>query len=385
MQTLLLILALIVSILVPSGSWAQKATIQYEDFVIHSARAAVADGPSVPVDTSNTVSVEVNVISGTAEVLFRIAGAGRYGWTPLYCSSSDGLVTGTSTTVSGLFTCNVAGGNATNFRLDTCTACSVSTVVRRSTATIGGGSSGSGASSGWPLTRVGNITFANSFVNNAGIGNGTDYWALYRDATLGLQFNCVVSGVENACNYIRKLSSSFYFDIQNSSGVSLFRVTEAGVITRADEATIRKTADETVTSDITLQNDDVLLFPVVANATYSFRLFLRYSAATTGDLRFGFTLPAGAVGEKSSAHAPLTATSCVNTSTTTATNDITQTDPNVGGAGTGAGNICSLVVDGTVITAGTAGNVTLRWAQVASDVTATTVHANSWLTYRRIQ
>ena len=35
---------------------------------------------------------------------------------------------------------------------------------------------------------------------------------------------CVVANVENACNYIRKLSATYYFEIQNNSGTSIFRV-----------------------------------------------------------------------------------------------------------------------------------------------------------------
>lgn len=157
----------------------------------------------------------------------------------------------------------------------------------------------------------------------------------------------------------------------------------AGKIVRVPSI-IYKTADEPIGSSTALQNDNHLIVPVVANATYEARWVLRYSAATTGDLKFTFTLPASATGEKSSAHAPLAATTCSNTSTTLVTNDITQTDANVGGAGTGAGNICLLVIDSLVTTAGTAGNITLQWAQVASDATNTTVHAGSYVTYRRI-
>jgi len=78
--------------------------------------------------------------------------------------------------------------------------------------------------------EIDGATSANPFI----VGNGTDYWAIYRDPTDGLQFNAVVGGVENAANYIRKLLTGYYFDIRNNSGTSLFRVTnDTGAITNA--------------------------------------------------------------------------------------------------------------------------------------------------------
>ena len=249
-------------LLCPAVSLAQS--IDYYDLLVHNNRTVVSDGSNVPVDRANTVVFEVNV-TGTAEVLFRISGPGRFAWQSLSCTPSDSSTPVTSTSTNGLFTCNVAGGEAVSARLNTCTSCTASVSIRRSTAILGnGGAGGGGGSTGWPTTRVGNITFANSFVNNVGIGDGTDYWALYRDPTSGLQFNCVVLGVENACNYIRKLAAGFYFEIQNASGTSIFRVTnDTGAITNA-------TIDATLASN-TLTLNDERHFPVATcqNATAS--------------------------------------------------------------------------------------------------------------------
>lgn len=76
------------------------------------------------------------------------------------------------------------------------------------------------------------ITGATSLANSFRVGNGTDYWAIYRDPTTGLNFNCVISGTEGACDYIRKLNAGKYWGIQNSSGTSIFKVTEStGAVT----------------------------------------------------------------------------------------------------------------------------------------------------------
>lgn len=113
-----------------------------------------------------------------------------------------------------------------------------------------GGGDGWGVT-GWPSVATNKIvTWANSFANALGIGDGTDYWAIYRDPTDGLQFNPVCGGVENACNIIRKLASTFYWEIRNNSGTSIFRVTnDTGAITNA-------TIDATLASNTLVVYDE---------------------------------------------------------------------------------------------------------------------------------
>ena len=56
-----------------------------------------------------------------------------------------------------------------------------------------------------------------------------------------------------------------------------------------------KASDETV-STLTLQNDDALLLPVAANATYMWVMFATYTGGTAGssDLKSAWTYPSGA-------------------------------------------------------------------------------------------
>lgn len=90
------------------------------------------------------------------------------------------------------------------------------------------------AVTGWPtVSDVKEITWANTLSNAVRIGDGTDYWVFYRDPTNGLQFNAVCAGVENACNYIRKLASGKSYSIRNSSNVDIFTVSESGGISNA--------------------------------------------------------------------------------------------------------------------------------------------------------
>lgn len=84
------------------------------------------------------------------------------------------------------------------------------------------------ATNGWPSVNVsGGVTWADSSAHGFKVGNGTNYWSLYNDVTAGLQLACVIAGVLNDCNYIRKMAAGKFFEIQNSSGTSIFRVTES--------------------------------------------------------------------------------------------------------------------------------------------------------------
>lgn len=87
----------------------------------------------------------------------------------------------------------------------------------------------------WPSSStLKEITWANALANAALFGNGTNKWALYNDPTDGLQFVCVIAGVANDCNYIRKLASGKTFSIKNSAGTEILTVTEStGAITNA--------------------------------------------------------------------------------------------------------------------------------------------------------
>lgn len=89
---------------------------------------------------------------------------------------------------------------------------------------------------GWPSVNVaGGVTWANSFANAFKVGkDASNYWALYHDPTDGLQFVCVIAGVANDCNYIRKLAAGKTFSVKNSAGTDILTITEStGAITNA--------------------------------------------------------------------------------------------------------------------------------------------------------
>ena len=89
---------------------------------------------------------------------------------------------------------------------------------------------------GWPSVNVsGGVTWANALATAFKVGKDTsNYWALYHDATDGLQFVAVCAGVVNGCNYNRTLASGKTFSIKNSAGTDILTLTEStGAITNA--------------------------------------------------------------------------------------------------------------------------------------------------------
>jgi len=129
---------------------------------------------------------------------------------------------------------------------------------------------------------------------------------------------------------------------------------------------VRKTADQSRTSTTTLANDSQLVLPVVANATYSLFLLCIFSGGTTGDIKFDWVVPSGTVLRWSDQ----TGASGLNS------------DVDVYSAPGGTTQV-SFQIWATVVTSSTAGNVQFRWAQNATDTSATIVRANSSLQLTR--
>jgi hypothetical protein len=139
---------------------------------------------------------------------------------------------------------------------------------------------------------------------------------------------------------------------------------------------VRKSADESVTSSTTLQDDNHLILPVVANEIYRVEFLVIFSGAnSTGDIKIAFTFPSGGRIDVSALAA--------NTSGTFSTESYisSSTSPTAGNAFNGRGTSVrvAMPIVGIFTTGGTGGNLTLQWAQNTSSGTATTVYANSTL------
>lgn len=135
--------------------------------------------------------------------------------------------------------------------------------------------------------------------------------------------------------------------------------------------TIRKSADESVTSSTTLQNDDQLTFSIGANETYIVHITMNATMVTggAGSIKYTLTAPSGATCNTSAIGADGSGTS----------GEILNGSCGTTGAYGGSGTSSVENIDATITTGATSGSVTLQWAQNTSNGTATRVKAGSSL------
>lgn len=145
-----------------------------------------------------------------------------------------------------------------------------------------------------------------------------------------------------------------------------------------------KSANESVTSSTTLQDDDHLTVSISATGTYTFDLTLFVAAGdSAADIKAGFTFPTGTchfVGTGPHTGAITSGTSGVGeyfaiTSATSGTSFL--------GYGISSGATIGIRLRGVLIATAT-GTLKLQWAQVTSSGTATTVLAGSHMTVNRV-
>lgn len=136
---------------------------------------------------------------------------------------------------------------------------------------------------------------------------------------------------------------------------------------------VRKTADETVTNNNVLQDDDDLKITMVANESYAFEAFIVCGGPSAGNIKIAFTVPAGAT-LRWGAIGPLLAAG--STHAKNATEDTSAASHNFD---TETGTDRIIMVQGTVENGANAGDLQLQWAQAATDGNNTVVFENSWL------
>lgn len=137
--------------------------------------------------------------------------------------------------------------------------------------------------------------------------------------------------------------------------------------------TAHKEADETVNNNTGLQDDDDLVVTLEANKYYAFELWLEFNSTAVADIKFAFTIPAGATVEWG--HLRYTGASLVLAL--------------ISGTGTsspadGAGADSNVYIRGFVYTAAAAGDLQLQWAQQVLEATDTKVLEGSWLKVVRL-
>lgn len=178
------------------------------------------------------------------------------------------------------------------------------------------------------------------------------------------------------------------------SGTELVPVVQGGITERTTAqaianlapsgtsvAVVRKASDTSKTSDNTLAADPHLVFAIGATEVWVLDFTIYYDGGTTGDISFNMSGPAGATGKQVfwALHAGIS--SDIN-SVRVRGGALGWSGLAFGAAGTGT----VLVAKGHVLVAGggTAGDVSLLWAQAVSNGTATTVFADSFIVATKV-
>jgi hypothetical protein len=152
----------------------------------------------------------------------------------------------------------------------------------------------------------------------------------------------------------------------------------------AQQAYVVKSVDETVTSSTVLQADNELTIAVSANTKYHVELILIYRTLAAADLQLGWTGPASAT--MAWVADDFTSAATANVGPVARTLQAITGGPSAGGVESvpGTGDNLFALPKGMLEVAGTAGSLTFRWAQLASNATGSVVLAGSTLILTRI-
>lgn len=173
-------------------------------------------------------------------------------------------------------------------------------------------------------------------------------------------------------------------------GVSAINITDlleinpgSDLLTSPTMRIIRKTADEPVNNSAALQNDDHLKYTLLAGEVISFEFNLFVSnAPEAADIKFALSAPSGAVGRWSIiglSTGTTGNTADMKSHSITAFDGATSLD-----VGTDDTVATVAKISGTLVNGGTAGDLQLKWAQLAATVGDTKILTGSTLTVVRI-
>ncbi|MDD5302444.1 MAG: hypothetical protein PHS14_04975 [Elusimicrobia bacterium] len=191
------------------------------------------------------------------------------------------------------------------------------------------------------------------------------------------------SGIGMNDGYLRIAAASDGIDARGtgiiaSTGVFTSSVTAKQFFGIGVTTVAIKTADTSRTV-LTLVDDTELAIPMGANESYViYGLFKSSSASATPDIRYAWTVPAGGVFDIGM-HS--------NNGTLTTFNGTAMRDSGISGGlvSIGASIIQVTIFTGSVVNGATAGFLRLQWGQNATNATATTLTAGSFIAATRIK
>ncbi len=222
---------LLIMLAVLAALWCAPFTMVHaqQSIDVHVGSASAVPGNEVDVFDFGTMGFE---ISGTfvGELTFKGKMDPAASFAPVMCKKmNDGTFTVTATE-PGLYQCPSSSLYRMLVPITSYTSGSISVKARRGTQSSS--SSGAGGVTGWPSSAITKIvTWANSVANALGIGNGTDYVAIYVDPTDGPTVTCFIVSINNCDKYV-KLNPGKKWGLKNNAGTTVLEYDDAGAITK---------------------------------------------------------------------------------------------------------------------------------------------------------
>jgi hypothetical protein len=138
-----------------------------------------------------------------------------------------------------------------------------------------------------------------------------------------------------------------------------------------------KAADQSLTSSTTLTSDNDLLIALAANSAYRFECWLTFAANVGADIKWTWTVPAGAALSYQAQHNEGGSTGYTNSQNVYADTDVPM-------AAGGTAQVTGVLMTGHLTTSTSTGNIRLKWAQNSSNAAATHVRVGSYLHLDRV-
>ena len=138
-------------------------------------------------------------------------------------------------------------------------------------------------------------------------------------------------------------------------------------------------SDQIVNNSTTFVSSTFLTLSVEANSSYKYKAFLIYDTNSTADFKHNVLLPAGAAVR----HGTWTPTATVSATNTTIAVDALDATTFASG-GVALGTMMTLRPSGLIAIVGTAGSVTIQFAQATANASNTTLKTGSWIELTKV-
>lgn len=142
---------------------------------------------------------------------------------------------------------------------------------------------------------------------------------------------------------------------------------------------VRKTSDQALANDTSVQDDSELVISVDSNVRYHAEFFVLYRSSPGNDMKINLRVPSGAI-FRGYAFRPMGGAADTFDHDLNTWNEDTQ----LAAGGIGSATDIVFMIRGLLSIAGTAGTVAVQWAQQAGGATATTVRAGSFIALQRV-